>query len=280
MSSPFAVCLGTSFLGLYAHSGLMQGIEEIGLRPVALSGASSGAVVAAFLAAKKSPAETVEALLEQDLRATFLDWRVPWRALGTITNRPGFTGAISADAAVARLRAIFGDHRIETCTDPRLALSVTNLSARRSEIVTAGPLAEFVLASGALPGLFAAREIDGARYWDGGVANPLPFDVWLDDPAIETIVVHTVVGKGTLARRDARRQLNVTGALALSHQIIGDELLRWKTETARLAGKRVIFLRTETPGPGGVMTRQAALASVDAGLATARASRALLSALA
>ena len=279
MSSRVAVCLNSSFLGFYAHSGFMQGLEEMGVRPAALSGASAGALVAGFLAAGKSAAETVALLLQPDLRATLLDWGMPWRALGTMANRPGFTGAVSTDGALRLLRTHLGDHRIEACTQPRLALSVPNLTAARPEIVTAGPLADFILASGAFPGLFAAREIEGAHYWDGGIANPLPFDPWLSDPEIDTIVVHTVVNPMELAVRDSTRRLNVAGAFNLSHQIICDELLRWKTEAARLAGKRLIFLRTEAPRPGFMTAHRLAPQCVAAGLATARASQRLLDGL-
>ncbi len=279
MSSRVAVCLNSSFLGFYAHSGFMQGLEEMGLRPAALSGASAGALVAGFLAAGRSAAETAALLLQPDLRSTLLDWGVPWRALGTMANRPGFTGAVSTDGALRLLRSHLGDHRIEQCTAPRLALSVTNLTAARTEIVTAGPLAEFILASGAFPGLFAAREIEGAHYWDGGIANPLPFDPWLTDPAIDTIVVHSVVNPIELAVRDQAKRLNVAGAFNLSHQIICDELLRWKTEAARLAGKRLVFLRTEAPRPGLMTAHRIGPQCVGAGLATARENRALLDSL-
>ena len=279
MSSRVAVCLNSSFLGFYAHSGFMQGLEEMGVRPAALSGASAGALVAGFLAAGKSAAETVALLLQPDLRATLLDWGVPWRAIGTMANRPGFTGAVSTDGALRLLRSHLGDRRIEACIAPRLALSVTNLTAACTEIVTAGPLAEFILASGAFPGLFAAREIEGAHYWDGGIANPLPFDPWLTDPEIDTILVHTVINPTELAVRDTSRRLNVAGAFNLSHQIICDELLRWKAEAARLAGKRLIFLRTEAPRPGLLTARRVAPECVAAGRATARASRALLNLL-
>ena len=279
MSSRVAVCLNSSFLGFYAHSGFMQGLEEMGVRPAALSGASAGALVAGFLAAGKSAAETVALLLQPDLRATLLDWGVPWRALGTMANRPGFTGAVSTDGALRLLRSHLGDHRIEACTAPRLALSVTNLTAARTEIVTAGPLADFILASGAFPGLFAAREIEGAHYWDGGIANPLPFDPWLTDPEIDTILVHTVVNPVELEVRNSRRRLNVAGAFNLSHQIICDELLRWKTDAARLAGKRLIFLRTAAPRPGLMTARRLAPECVAAGLATARTHAPLLDGL-
>ncbi len=274
-----AICLNSSFLGFYAHSGFMQGLAEAGVRPAAISGASAGALVAGFLAAGKSADETAALLLEPDLRATLLDWGLPWRALGTMANRPGFTGVVNTDRALRMLRTHLGDRRIEDCADPRLALSVTNLTAGRSEIVTAGPLAEFILASSAFPGLFTARKINGSQFWDGGIANPLPFDPWLADPAIDTILVHIVVTPNELAVRDPARVLNVAGAFNLSHQIICDELLRRKTEAARLAGKRLIFLRTEAPRPGLTTARRIGRACVAAGLAAARANRALLSEL-
>jgi NTE family protein len=276
MPSRLAVCLNSSFLGFYAHSGFMQGLEEIGVRPAAVSGASAGALVAGFLAAGRSAHETAALLLELDLRAALLDWGMPWRALGTIANRPGFTGPVNTDRALRLLRTHLGDRRIEECTDPRLALSVTNLTAARTEVVTAGPLAEFILASGTFPGLFAAREIDGAHYLDGGIANGLPFDPWLADPGIDTILIHSVVNPGELAVRHSPRPLNVAGAFNLSHQIICDELLRWKTEAAQQAGKRLIFLRTEAPRPGLFSARRVAPRCLASGLATARANHVLL----
>jgi hypothetical protein len=83
-----------------------------------------------------------------------------------------------------------------------------------------------------------------------------------------------------LAVRDSSKRLNVSGAFNLSHQIICDELLRWKTEAARLAGKRLLFLRTEAPRPGLRTARRLAPQCVAAGLATTRANCALLSELA
>ena len=278
-SSRLAVCLNSSFFGFYTHCGFMQGCEEVGLRPAALSGASAGALVAGFLAAKKSATETAALLLQRDIRAMLLDWGVPWRALGTAMNRPGFTGAVSADVALRMLRAHLGDLRIEACTEPRFALSVTNLTAGRSEIVTAGPLAEFVLASGAFPGVFAAREIEGAHYWDGGIANPVPFDPWLTDSAIDTILVHLVFNPVPPTVRTSPRLLNVTRSFHVCHRIISDELVRWKTKAACLAGKRLIVLRTEAPRPHLMTPGRVGPACVAAGLATARANSALLAAL-
>jgi NTE family protein len=252
----------------------------MGVRPLAVSGASAGALVAGFLGAGLSATDTARLFVEFDLRRTLLDWGVPWRALGTMANRPGFTGVVRTDRALVHLRQHLGDRRIEDCIAPRIALSVTNLTTASTEIKTSGPLAELILASGAFPGLFAAREIDGAQYWDGGIANPLPFDPWLTDPEIGTILVHTVVNPIETAVRDQPRPLNVAGAFNLSHQIICDELLRWKTEAATRLGKRLLFLRTTAPRPGLRTARRLGPSCVAAGLATARESRGFLEALA
>jgi predicted acylesterase/phospholipase RssA len=187
-----------------------------------------------------------------------------------MANRPGFTGVVRTDRALAHLREHLGDQRIEDCRAPRIALSVTNLTAACTEIKTDGPLADFILASGAFPGLFAAREIAGAHYWDGGIANPLPFDPWLLDPEIDTIIIHSVVNPIETSVRSGASRLSVAGAFNLSHQIICDELLRHKTEAAARAGKRLIFLRTEAPRPGLRSAQRLGPACVAAGLATAR----------
>lgn len=279
MPARFAVCLNSSFLGFYAHAGFMQGLEELGLKPAALSGASAGALVAGLIAGGSTAAETVALLLARDLRRTLFDWGVPWRAFGTMANRPGFTGVVNTDRALGFLRETLGDRRIEDCTAPRLAFSATNLTTARTEILTAGPIAEFILASGAFPGLFAAREIGGARYWDGGIANPLPFDPWLDAPDIDTILIHTVVNPSELAVRRHGPRLSVAGGFNLAHQIICDELLRWKIGAAERAGKRLIFLRTEAVRPGIFNAHRVAPKCAAAGLATARANCALLNEL-
>jgi predicted acylesterase/phospholipase RssA len=118
-----------------------------------------------------------------------------------------------------------------------------------SEAVTTGPLAEFILASGAFPGIFAARPAEDRWFWDGGIANPLPFDQWIDDPGIDTILLHIVANPSEIEARKGGRPRRMSQAANLSHQIICDELLRLKTELARRAGKRLVVLRSLAPRP-------------------------------
>ena len=248
MSSRVALCLNSSFLGFFAHAGFLQALTELGVRPVAISGASAGALVAGMFAAGMSPAEMQRLFVSEKLRRVFREPGAPWRGLATLANLRGHTGAVRGDRALALLQSLLGARRIEDC-DPCLAIATTNLSRARSELATRGPLAEFILASGAFPGFFAARRVEGDFHWDGGVANPMPFDHWLTDPDIDTIILHIVVNPEELAVRENTAPLRMSGAVNLSHQIICGELLRLKTELARQAGKRLILLRTLAPRP-------------------------------
>ncbi len=276
MSSRVALCLNSSFLGYFAHAGFLRALSGLGIRPAAVSGASAGALVAGAFASGKSPEEMLQLFLSPELRSVFREWGAPWRGLATIFNLPGHTGALRGERALALLKAHLGDQRIEDCRDPRLAVSVTNLAQARTETATRGPLAEYILASGAFPGFFAARPVEEGWYWDGGVANALPFDHWLADPEIDAIVVHIVANPGELAVRTAGRPRRMSAAVNLSHQIICDELLRLKTELARQAGKRLLLLRTLAPRPSLWNPAKIGVSCVELGAHTVEMNKAAL----
>lgn len=275
MSERVAVCFNSSFFGFFAHAGFLEALTGLGVRPVAVSGASAGALVAGAYAAGMEPREMTEWFLHGSLRSAFREWGGLWRGFATMMNRPGHTGALRGHRALALLRARLGDRRIEDCR-PRLALSATELTRPRAALLTAGPLAEAILASGAFPGMFAAQRINGANYWDGGLTNPVPFDHWLDDPEIDTILVHTVVNPHDYAKPP---RMSIVSAFGTTHEAICDELLRLKTALAQRAGKRLIFLRTEAPRPAPWNTARTGPPCVASGAATVAAHRELLAAL-
>jgi NTE family protein len=276
MSSRVALCLNSSFLGYFAHAGFLRALTTLNIRPVAVSGASAGALVAGSFAAGLAAEEMLELFLSPELRGVFRELGAPWRGLATIFNLPGHTGALRGERALAFLKKHLGERCIEDCLDPRLALSVTNLAQARTETVTRGPLAEYILASGAFPGFFAARPVTGDWFWDGGVANPLPFDHWLGDPGIDAILLHAVANPSELAVRAPGPPQRMSRAVNLSHQIICDELLRLKMELARQAGKRVLFLRTIAPRPSLWNPARIGVSCVELGAATVEENRAAL----
>jgi predicted acylesterase/phospholipase RssA len=276
MSSRVAVAFNSSFLGYFAHAGFLRALLNLGIRPAAVSGASAGALVAGFFAAGIDPTEMLELFQSPELRTVFREPGAPWRGLATMLNLPGHTGAISGERAAALLRAKLGDRRIEECKTTRLSLSVTNLTEARTEAMTSGPLADLILASGAFPGVFAARPAGDHWFWDGGLANPLPFDHWLDDPEIDTILLHVVANPQEVAVRQGGRPRRMSEAVNLSHQIICDELFRLKTDLARRAGKRLLLLRTLAPRPKLWNPAKIGAGCVEIGAATVEQNRAAL----
>lgn len=243
-----ALCLNSSFFGFYAHAGFVAGLEELGLEPAALSGASAGALIAGLRASGRSGREITELLarpdVERALPEPFWQSRIP----GVLLGRPGRTGVFSGARFEALLREILGGRRIENCNPP-LALSVANVTRAESQLAQKGPLVDFILASCAVPGMFAARQIRGELYWDGGVADPVPFEHWADDSRIDAVVAHLVITADELRARE-RTDFSLWSGLERCHQMIGDELMRLKAERVRRAGKSLYILRTIAPRPG------------------------------
>lgn len=267
-------------MGFYAHAGFLEGITALGVRPCAVSGASAGALVAGLYAAGVTPEEMLQLFLSPKLRRVFREQGALFRGIATLLNLRGHTGALTCHRALPLLEGILGKRRIEECLHPRLAVSVTNLTANRAEIATSGPLAELILASVTSPGFFAARPVEGNLYWDGGIANALPFEHWLADPEIDAIILHSVVNPEELKVREHQKPLRVSDAFNLSHQIICDELLRLKTEMARLSGKRLIPIHTLAPRPSLWNAGKLGARCAEIGRARAAANQSTLSELA
>lgn len=250
-----ALCLNSSYFGFYAHAGFLQGLHELGVRPNHVSGASAGALVAGVYACGMDPAEMERLFLDKRLARVFYEWEAAFRVAGLMLNRRGVTGAFSGRRVMRMLSEIIGDRRIEDCKNPTLALSVANLTKGTTETARSGLVREFVLASCAMPGLFQAQRINGDLYWDGGIADPVPFEHWLEHDRIRRIIVHQVIplssaGGTSAGKKESNESFHFLGALERSHEIISDELIRLRLDLARRAGIEVYWFRTETPKLG------------------------------
>ena len=60
--------------------------------------------------------------------------------------------------------------------------------SREQVVLNSGKLSDAVKASMAFPGLFSPVELDGRVLIDGGVVNPVPYDLWPDDCDITVAV--------------------------------------------------------------------------------------------
>lgn len=251
-----AVALGSSFLGYYAHAGFLNGLAAAGLHPERVSGASAGALAGSLYASGIRGEELKEVVLDAGLRWSFFDW-------GSFVRLPGVlmvlwaSGVFSGKGAVKRLRGLVKGGDLSALKSPVMEIAVTDAVSHRSEVLREGPIAELIVASCAVPGLFNIQRVGDRRYIDGGVACEVPFEQWLDDPAIHTIIVHRVqheVNSGPTVSWET-----IATSIGSAHQTVCNEFHRHRLELARLKGKRVIEIETVTPAPGLITQRRAPL---------------------
>lgn len=154
--APFALGLSAGYFGIFAHAGAIAALEEAGIRPALVSGASGGALVGTCWAAGRE-ASALRDYLFGLRKAAFWD---PALGLGLLRGER-FRAEIRAFAPVARL---------EDCPIP-VRISAFDCRTRRTQILASGPLAEAVYASCAVPLLFQPLRLNGGYYLDGGLRD-------------------------------------------------------------------------------------------------------------
>ena len=163
MSTPrLGLALGSGSARGWAHIGILRALEERGLRPDVVTGASVGALVGAACAAGRL-ADLEEWVCE-------LTQRDVWRLVDT-TFRSG--GVMTGNRLMEAIAAHIGDAPIETLP-MRFGAVATDLYTGEEIWLREGPFMTAVRASSGLPGLFSPTWHEGRWLIDGGVVNPVP----------------------------------------------------------------------------------------------------------
>ncbi len=160
---------GGAALGI-AHVGALQALADHNVPISYLSGTSAGAVVAAGLAFGLTPEQMSE-------RAKNLSWyklsNISYSRMGLITTQ----------GVGNMMKEILGDVNIEDAKIP-LAIVATNIENGEAIIFKKGSVAEAVMASVCIPGLFVPTEYQGKKLVDGGLVKNLPLSL-LDEMGAE-----------------------------------------------------------------------------------------------
>lgn len=260
-----AVSLSSSFCGYHAHAGFLNRLDHLGIHPGRIAGASAGALTGGLWAAGVRGEELERLLLSIWFKRAFFDPMAIPRFHLLLTGL-GPSGIFSGSRLRRYLKRRIGDPRIEDLKEPVIELAVSNLTRSQGELKKQGSLIDYMIASLAVPVLFTVQKIDGEEFVDGGVVNETPFEHWLDDPEIHTIVVHYI------RHKSGSRGLpwwTATGVGAAAHSVASTEFFRRRREMAAASGKRVIFVETLTVHPGVFQGRKARLL-MDAGAESAQ----------
>jgi len=158
----WGLALGGGAARGFAHIGVIQVLEEAGLKPDLVVGTSAGSVVAAFYASGKNGVQ-LQKVAESMEEATITDWTVP--LLGRGMMRGG---------ALARyISNQTGGKRIEDLKVP-LGVVATDLNTGQGVLFQRGDLGTAVRASSSVPSVFEPVRIGNREFVDGGLVSPVP----------------------------------------------------------------------------------------------------------
>lgn len=196
-----AVALGSGGARGLSHILVLEALDDLGLRPTAMAGASIGAMFAAVYAAGM-PARDIRHLVTHTLRNR---GEVMRRLLAARVGRiKDLFGGLGNPVLVDAERLIEGflpEAVPETFEELSIPLQVvaTDYWERCERTFERGPIRPAVAASLAIPGLIRAVQHGGHTLVDGGAVNPLPFDL-LRTRADIVIAVDITGGHGGEAR--------------------------------------------------------------------------------
>ena len=179
MTRTVALALGGGGARGLAHIPVLEALDEMGVRLVALAGTSAGALIGAAYASGMSGKEIRRYVLSLAHDRTQVVRRLVATRASTFKNllSIGLGSATLVDAEKfcaqflpSGLPMDFSDLAIP------LVVIATDLHRRRQAVFSTGPLAPALAASIALPTVTRPVVIGGQVLIDGGATNPLPFD--------------------------------------------------------------------------------------------------------
>nr|WP_168928266.1 patatin-like phospholipase family protein [Roseateles puraquae] len=144
----------------FAHIGVIQVLEENGIKVDLVAGTSAGSLVASLYASGKTGKE-LQTLAETMDEGAITDWSFPLR------------GLIRGEALARFIRDKTGGRAIEQMALP-LGIVATDLSDGSSVLFRSGDTGTAVRASSAVPAVFQPVRIGQREYVDGGLVSPVP----------------------------------------------------------------------------------------------------------
>jgi NTE family protein len=170
-----------------AHIAMLEAFDELGIKPSIIAGTSIGAVYGAAYASGirgKELRDHTRFILAQRfglIRDLFIARAQPFqRLLGVVGVRNAILDPKTVlDVILPReVQSDFAD-----CEIP-LKVVASDFYDQEQRVFTEGPLRVAVAASMALPAIFQPVIVDGRALIDGGLTNPLPFDLLMGETDI------------------------------------------------------------------------------------------------
>lgn len=220
-----ALALGGGGARGLAHILMLEVFDELGIKPTVIAGTSIGALYGAAYASGLNAAQ-LRAYTEEILGRRFDLIRQLFAARSEPVQRllrvlPVRSSLLNS---ATLLDLLFPGQVARDFAELQIPLKVvaTDLSSQEAAVLDTGPLRPAVAASIAIPVLFSPVIIDGRVLVDGGLANPLPFD--LIDGAADITVAIDVNAK--TAEADIGPRPTAVEVIVQSFQILQKSVIR------------------------------------------------------
>lgn len=227
-----ALALGGGGARGLAHILMLEALDEMGIKPRLIVGTSIGAIFGAVyasgLSAKLIRAHTEEVLSQ---RLSFAQYLLAARSepVEKLLNiLPIRTSLLNPKALLEQVLPARFPQDFAGLAIPFKAVA-TDFYGQEQVVIDQGDLRSAVAASIALPALFSGVERDNSLLMDGGLVNPLPFDL-LEGAADITVAVDVT---GACSGPGKRLQPSALAALVSSSQILQRSIVREKLKAAQ-----------------------------------------------
>ena len=226
-----ALALGGGGARGLAHILMLEVLDELGLKPKVIAGTSIGALFGAAyasgLSARFIRAHTEEVLSRRFGFARSLIAARSEPVLRLLNILPVRSSLLSPEVLLDQVLPSKVARDFAHLAIP-FKVVATDFYAQEPVIIESGDLRRAVAASIALPALFTPVTRDHRLLMDGGLVNPLPFDV-VDGEADLTVAID-VTGSG---RSGKRPQPTILAALVSATQILQRSIVREKLKASR-----------------------------------------------
>ncbi len=204
---------GGAVLGA-AHIGVLKALEEKGVKIEFITGTSIGAFVAALYAFGKTWEEINE-----------ISCKLKWMDISSISLSR--YSLLSNEKFGELLVDHIGDKRIEEADLP-LAIIATDAGNGEKVVLKEGPVAQAVMASTCIPGLFKPVKIGGRMMLDGGIVENVPVKTLRD------LGAEFIIGVDLNAEHEYQEPQNILDVLMNSFHFIMQQSAKFQTQNADL----------------------------------------------
>ena len=229
MADPrIGIALGSGGAKGLAHILILEALEEAGLRAACVSGASAGAIIGGLYCSGVAAADLREVMADLSGVSLKKEESFAARFAGELLNLAGKLDFDLGSGGLIRGDRFFDGYynhvranKFEELEVP-LRVVASDFWKRSQVVLESGLIGPAMRATTAMPGLFPAVEYEGRVLVDGGMVNPVPFDL------LEGC--NLTVGVNVMGQRVSRQSQRpgMAESVANGYQILMNALLHEK----------------------------------------------------